>query len=101
MPGFMEWLIVKGLQTANKVAAVCGDEKAKEWELEDKAAKLRFKAARRIHEYASLKHITHEEAAKELGLSVPQDLFEEMRPYDPYAGKRNTDLQLPCRNRLS
>lgn len=82
-PNLTQWLIVKGVRAAAKIGALCGNTEAQKADAEFSAIKLNIKLLDKVHKYAGLKQISHEKAAKELGVSLTPELLEKVRMYDP------------------
>jgi hypothetical protein len=83
MPSIGQWLIVKGVAGVTRVMAAFGDEDAKQSIAQLDARKSQLKIMDRVHRYAQSKGISHEQAAKEMGVTLPEWLLESFRMYDP------------------
>lgn len=83
MPSIGQWLLVKGLQGAARIGAACGDEESKRTVASMDAARHQLKVMEKVHQYAQTKNITHEKAAREIGVTLPKEIFDRFRAYDP------------------
>ncbi len=83
MPSIGEWLLVKGLEGATRIGAALGNEDCKLTISSLDASSAQFKIMKKVHDYAVTKHITHEAAAEEMGVTLPAESFALMREYDP------------------
>ncbi len=83
MPSFGQWLIVKGLEGVTRGMAAFGDEDSKRTVASIDAKRSQLKIMDRVHRYAQSRGITHEQAAREMGVTLPKELFDQFRAYDP------------------
>ena len=83
MPSLREWLAVKGAQGAMRVMAALGDDGSKRTIASIDAQSSQLKVMDRVHRFAQSKGITHEEAAREMGVTLPAELFDQFRLHDP------------------